>query len=198
MKYKTKIKQIILALVGNFILGAGVAMESQALLGTDPSVSFSQAAAPYLGITIGQMITITNVVLLIITFFLKKSNIGLGTVIVVLLNQYPVDIVTSLITYQNNLVINILWVIAGCVFIAIGCNVIICSDLGMGIYDAFLYGITYRTNKSYTFIRYIVDGIFLVLTFLLKGYIGIGTIIPYLIVGNLITITQPYIKKLLK
>ena len=87
MKYKTKIKQIILALVGNFILGAGVAMESQALLGTDPSVSFSQAAAPYLGITIGQMITITNVVLLIITFFLKKSNIGLGTVIVVLLNQ---------------------------------------------------------------------------------------------------------------
>lgn len=198
MKYATKIKQIILALIGNFILGAGVAMESQALLGTDPAVSFSQAAAPHLGITIGQMITVTNVVLLLITFFIKKSNIGLGTLIVVLLNQYPVDLVTSMITYRDNLFINILWVVIGCVFIAIGCNVIISSNLGMGIYDAFLYGITSKTTKSYTFVRYIVDGIFLLLTFILKGYIGIGTIIPYLIVGNLITLTQPYITKLTK
>lgn len=198
MKLEMNLKKIIIALIGNCILGAGVAMGSQALLGTDPCVSFSQAASAQLGISIGQMITITNCVLLIITFIIAKKNIGLTTLIVVLLNQYPIDFVTNLIPYSSSLVIRIIWIILGCVFVAIGCNILIDSDLGMGIYDAFIYGICFKTNKSYVFVRYIVDGTFLVLTFLLKGYIGIGTIIPYILIGNLITITKPYIDKIIK
>lgn len=56
----------------------------------------------------------------------------------------------------------------------------------------------FKVNKSYVFVRYIVDGTFLLLTFELKGYIGIGTIIPYILIGNLITITKPYIDKIIK
>lgn len=197
MKLEMNLRKIFIALLGNCVLGAGVAMGSQALLGTDPSVSFSQAAAAQLGISIGQMITITNCVLLIITFIIAKRNIGIATLIVVLLNQYPIDFVTNLIPYSSSIVIRIAWIVLGCVFVAIGCNILICSDLGMGIYDAFIYGIVYKVNKSYVFVRYIVDGVFLVLTYLLKGYIGIGTIIPYLLVGNLIVLTKPYIDKVL-
>ena len=149
------------------------------------------------GIDFGTMITITNITLLIVVFFINKKNIGLSTLFVVLLNQYPVDFFSSIITLFCKFH-DVMYCVIGAIFVAIGCNIMICSKLGMGIYDALLFGIAEKTNKSYVFIRYIVDGIFLVLTFLLKGYIGIGTIIPYLIVGNLITITQPYIKKLLK
>ena len=191
-----KIKQVLYALIGNCILGAGVAMGSQALLGTDPSVSFSQAASIKLGISIGSMITITNVVLLIITFFIAKKNIGLATLVVVLLNQYPIDFVTNLIPYNDSLIINVLWVIAGCVVVAIGCNIIVVSNLGMGIYDALIYGICSKVKKSYSFVRYFVDGFFLILTFLLDGYIGLGTIIPYLITGKLVEITMPIVKKI--
>ena len=198
MKLEMKIKQIVIALIGNCVLGAGVAMGSQALLGTDPSVSFSQAASVNLGISIGQMITITNCCLLIITFIIAKKNIGLATLIVVLLNQYPVDIVTKLIPYNSSLIINIIWIVLGCVFVAIGCNILIDSNLGMGIYDAFLFGISNKVNKSYVFVRYIIDGTFLLLTFLLNGYIGIGTIIPYIITGNLIQYTKPYVDKIFK
>lgn len=198
MKLGMKIKSILIALIGNCILGAGVAMETQALLGTDPSISFSQAASIQFGISIGQMITITNIVLLIITLIIKKENVGIATFIVVFLNQYPVDFVTNLITYNPSLIINILWVIAGCVFVAIGCNIIIDSNLGMGIYDAFIYGICSKVNKKYSTVRYFVDGTFLLLTILLKGYIGLGTIIPYIILGKLIEFTKPYIDKVFK
>ena len=198
MKYEKKIKQLLYAIIGNCVMGAGVAMGTQALIGMDPSVSFSQAASIKLGISFGTMVTITNIVLLVITFFIAKKNIGIATLMVVLLNQYPIDFVTSLITHSNSLIINILWVIAGCVFVAIGCNIIVASDLGMGIYDALIYGICSKVNKGYSFVRYFVDGTFLVLTFLLDGYIGIGTIIPYIITGRLVELTMPIIKKIFR
>lgn len=195
MKLETKIKQILVTLLGNCIMGAGVAMGSQALLGTDPSVSFSQAACVYFNISFGQMITITNITLLVLVFFIKRKNIGLSTLFVVLLNQYPVDFFTSLISHSDSLIINILWVLAGIVCVAIGCNIMIASKLGMGIYDAFVFGIADKVGKSFVFIRYIVDGVFLALTFVFKGYVGVGTILPYLLTGNLMKLTMPYIEK---
>lgn len=176
-------------------MGAGVAMSSQALLGSDPSVSFSQAACVYFGISFGQMITITNITLLIIVFFIKKENIGLSTLFVVLLNQYPVDFFTSIIPHSQSFVVNVLWILAGIICVAIGCNIMISSKLGMGIYDAFIFGIAEKVNKSFVFVRYFVDGAFLLLTILLHGYVGIGTILPYILTGNLMKLTMPYIEK---
>ena len=195
MKSEMKIKQLAIALIGNCILGAGVALESLPLLGTDPCVSFSQAASVHLGITIGQMITITNIVLLVISFILDRKNIGIATFIVVLLNRYPVDFVTNLIPRSSSLVVNIIYIVLGCVLIAIGCNTVINSKLGKGIYDAFIFSVASKANKSYVVTRYFIDGVFLILTFILKGYIGIGTIIPYLITGNLIEYTRPLVDK---
>ena len=202
MKLETTIKKVIIALIGNCILGAGVAMISQPCLGADPSVSFSQAYAPYLGLSIGQAITITNIVLLVITFMVKKSNIGIATFIVVFLNQYPVDFVISIIPKTGNMVINIVWILLGISFVAIGCNVIIASRLGMGILDAFVFGIADRVNKTFVFVRYTTDSIFFLCTILLKGYFGIGTILAYLLTGPTIKYTKPLvegtIKKLVK
>lgn len=195
MKLEMRIKQIVIALIGNIVLGTGVALGSLPLLGADPSVSFSQAACVHLGVTIGQMITITNSVLLIASLILNRKNIGIATFIVVFLNQYPVDFVTNLVPRSEFLVFNILYIFVGCALIAIGCNIVIDSNLGKGIYDAFIFGIAEKINKSYVFSRYIVDGLFLLLTVLLKGYIGIGTIIPYLITGNLIKYTKPLVDK---
>ena len=198
MKLETKIKQILVALLGNTILGFGVGMTTIARLGADPVVSFSQAACIKFGITMGQMTTITNVVLLIIVFIVKKKNIGLATLFVVLLNQYPVDFIIKLIPYVDSLWINILWVLAGILCVSIGCTIIMASDLGLGIYDAFVYGIADRFNKSFLFVRYTVDSIFFVLTIILGGYIGIGTILCYVLLGKTINTIRPTMIKIFK
>ena len=198
MKLETKIKQILVALLGNTILGFGVGMTTLAKLGADPSVSFSQAASMKIGISMGQMVTITNVVLLIIVFIVKKKNIGLATLFVVLLNQYPVDFIIKLIPYVDSLWINILWVLAGILCVSIGCTIIMASDLGLGIYDAFVYGIADRFNKSFLFVRYTVDSIFFVLTIILGGYIGIGTILCYVLLGKTINTIRPTMIKIFK
>ena len=198
MKSETKIKQLLIALLGNCILGFGIGMISQARLGTDPVVSFSQAASMRLGFTLGQMITITNCVLLSVVFFVKRNNIGIATLIVVLLNQYPVDFIISIISYNDSLIINVLWILLGILFIAIGCSTVMASKLGMGIYDAFVFGITDRFNFNFLVVRYSCDSFFLLLTILLKGYVGIGTILSYLLLGTVIKFVKPRVNKIFK
>ena len=198
MKLETKIKQVLVALLGNTFLGFGVGMTTLAKLGADPVVSFSQAACIKLGITMGQMTTITNVVLLIIVFIVKKKNIGLATLFVVLLNQYPIDFIVNLIPYVDSLWINILWVLAGIVCVSVGCTIIMASDLGLGIYDAFVFGIADRFHKSFLFVRYTVDSIFFVSTIVLGGYIGIGTILCYALLGKTINTIRPTMIKIFK
>ena len=198
MKLETKIKQVLVALLGNTILGFGVGMTTLAKLGADPVVSFSQAACIKLGITMGQMTTITNIVLLIVVFIVKKKNIGLATLFVVLLNQYPIDFIVGLIAYVDSLWINIGWVLLGILCTSVGCTIIMASDLGLGIYDAFVYGIADKFNKSFLVVRYTVDSIFFVLTIILGGYIGIGTILCYALLGKVINTIRPIMIKIFK
>lgn len=198
MKLETKIKQILTALLGDAILGFGVGLTTLAKLGADPSVSFSQAASVKLGISMGQMVTITNICLLIIVFIFKKSNIGLATLFVVLLNQYPVDFIINLIPYVDSIWINIGWVLLGILLIATGCTIIMASNLGLGIYDAFVYGIADRFHKSFLVVRYTADSIFFILTIILGGYIGIGTILCYVLLGKVINTIRPIMLKIFK
>lgn len=191
-------KQILISLIGNCILGCGLSFGANALLGLDPCVSFSQSISNMTDIKIGTVITCVNIVLIIIVLFIQPKNIGLTTLFVVFINGYFVDFFNLFIHHSQYLVINILYCIISSLIIAIGCNIMINAKIGMGIYDAFIFSLANRVNKSYVFIRYIVDAIFLFGTFIFKGYIGIGTIIAYLLTGNLIKYTKPYIDKLFK
>ena len=192
------LKQILISLLGNCLLGLGFALGANAELGLDPCVSFSQSISMMYNVKLGTVITCVNIVLIITVLFLEKKNIGLTTLFVVFLNKYPVDLFSSLINHSNSLIINIMFVTIGTLFIALGCNVMIKANIGMGIYDAFIFSIAHKTNKEYVNIRYVVDATFLLLTFIFKGFIGIGTIIAYVLTGNLIKYTRPIIDNLLK
>ena len=197
MKSKTKCKQILVSLLGNIVLGAGVAFSAQARLGTDPSVSGSQAISNYYGISLGLMVTITNIILAICVFFIYRKNLGITTLMVVFLNQYPIDFFSKVIPYSDVFMIRIIYILIGSILVAIACNIMINSNLGMGVYDAFVFSFVYRFNIKFIIVRYIVDALFLAITLLFKGYIGIGTILAYLLTGNLMNITKPYIDKLI-
>lgn len=191
------IKKIIISLIGNCILGCGLAFGAQARLGMDPCVSFSQSVSNISGYQLGTIITIVNIILIIIVLILKPKNIGLTTLCVVFLNGYFTDFFANIISLSSSLTINIIYCLICNLLVAIGCNIMIDANIGMGIYDAFVFSIADKTNKEYVYVRYIIDAIFLLGTYLLHGYIGIGTLIAYILTGNLIKYTKPYIDKIM-
>lgn len=198
MRSEMKIKALLVSLAGNILIGAGVALNTGAQLGTDPSVSFSQAASNMYGISLGTMVTITNVFLAIVVFFINKKNIGVSTLMVIFLNQYPINFFSSFIKQSEYLYINIMYIISGCILVAIGCDLIINAKLGMGIYDAFIFSLSDKFNIDFVKIRYVVDAVFFILTYLFKGFIGIGTILCYILTGNLMKVFMGPIEKIIK
>ena len=64
LEMKSKMKRLFVTLLGIFFLGAGVAVDTAAALGTDCMAGFNEAFAKTLGyVTFGQMTTIVEILM---------------------------------------------------------------------------------------------------------------------------------------
>ena len=98
---------------------------------------FNEAFAKTLGyVTFGQMTTIVEILMVIYAYLSSKKTVGIGTVLSMLLVQFPIDLVYNLVPQTQNLVVRILYVLIGILFISLGAEMIIHADLGMGAYEA--------------------------------------------------------------
>lgn len=85
-------------------------------------------------------------------------------------------------------------ILAGTVLIALGAELIMYGKLGMGPYEAFISTIGKLTKMKFSFAKYLCDGSFLVMTALLKGYVGIGTIIIFVLCPKLMEVIENILK----
>ena len=183
MKYEKLIKQLAVAIIGNTLLGLGIALTSRASFGVDVTVAFSYAMFPKLGVTFGQMTAITNAVLVAIVLFIYPKNLGISTLLVAFGNQYPLDFFDRVLPYSDVLMIIILFLALGIIMTALGAAIIIRSSLGMGIYEAFVFAFSKKFNKKFVLCKYACDSVFLILVILLKGPLGVGSIACYCFTG---------------
>jgi|GEM_PF-3224286 len=179
---KSKMKRFVVTLLGIFFLGAGVAIDTAAALGTDCMAGFNEAFARTLGyVTFGQMTTIIEILMVIYAYLRSKKTVGIGTVLSMLLVQFPIDLVYNLVPQTQNLVVRILYVLIGILLISLGAEMIIHADLGMGAYEAFMYSFVYARGWKFIYVKYVCDAIFLLGTVIFRGQIGLGTVITYLL-----------------
>lgn len=179
---KSKMKRFVVTLLGIFFLGAGVAIDTAAALGTDCMAGFNEAFARTLGyVTFGQMTTIIEILMVIYAYLRSKKTVGIGTVLSMLLVQFPIDLVYNLVPQTQNLVVRILYVLIGILLISLGAEMIIHADLGMGAYEAFMYSFVYTRGWKFIYVKYVCDAIFLLGTVIFRGQIGLGTVITYLL-----------------
>ena len=179
---KSKMKRFVVTLLGIFFLGAGVAIDTAAALGTDCMAGFNEAFARTLGyVTFGQMTTIIEILMVIYAYLRSKKTVGIGTVLSMLLVQFPIDLVYNLVPQTQNLVVRILYVLIGILFISLGAEMIIHADLGMGAYEAFMYSFVETRGWKFIYVKYVCDALFLLGTVIFRGQIGLGTVITYLL-----------------
>lgn len=183
MKYEKLIKQLLVAIIGNIFLGLGIALTSKASLGVDVTIAFSSAMSSRIGVTLGQMTAITNAVLVAIVLLVYPRNIGIGTVLVAFGNQYPLDFFNAVIPATDIFFVRVILLILGIIIIGLGASVIIASNLGMGIYEAFVFAFSKRFSKNYVLCKYACDSVFLIMVLLLRGPLGVGTIASYALTG---------------
>lgn len=187
------VKKVLICLLGCIMLGGGMGMLIRVGIGSDSLSCFYEGLSNKLNITAGTISLITNLIFVIVVFFLDKKKIGISTFIFMILGKFPIDFAYEHFFTPNSLILAIILDIVICVIIGIGCAVIIKADLGITAYDSLTLSTTEVLKKNYVVIRYVYDGIFLVLGVLLGGTIGIGTIIAFILIGPVFN----YAKKIL-
>jgi uncharacterized membrane protein YczE len=146
-------------------------------------------------IPFGYITQIVGAIILLLSILLLKTEVGVGTILNVLLVGPWIVFLDSLydVTPQNK-VVGMLIFMCGFVFMTLGRSLYISSKLGQGPRDGFFVGLSKKTNWPVKYVKLVIEFIvFVIGTILLlkfpayiKNYIGIGTIITVLFSGYMV------------
>ena len=193
---KYSLKDILLQMLAIIIMGFGCGMLIKTGYGADTSNALFTGISNVTGLTPGTINALGSLVFTIIVFFLSRKRIGLGTLLVPLLVGFPVDIAISIWFKAPNLISGIIIDIISLYIISIGAAIIIEFELGASPYDGMALAIADIFNLRFFIAKYILDGFCVIVGYLLKGEVGIGTLLCFLVMGIFISFNRKVLRKL--
>lgn len=176
-------------IAGLAMFGIGISLILEAHLGAAPWDVFHQGVAEKTGISVGNVIIITGLLLLVLWIPLRQRP-GVGTLLNALEIGFSVDLVMPLIPDTRLLVVRVVYLAAGLLVIAIGSGLYIGSGLGPGPRDGLMMGLKQR-GISVRVARTSIELLVLVFGVLLGGKVGIGTVAFTFGIGPLVQIFLP-------
>ncbi|OON99710.1 MAG: hypothetical protein ATN35_11245 [Epulopiscium sp. Nele67-Bin004] len=196
------VKRIIIMLLGNLIIGLGIALMSILNMGVEPYTTLTLGISTFLNMSLGTFQMGLNAVIMVIAYRICKDKLGIGTIINLVAIGYIIEyanpILSSLIIGDGELsfAMKLIWVMIGLVVFAFGASLTFVAGLGIGPYDSVGFVICHYTKMDYKVTRVISDIACVAIGFGFGSVVGIGTILPALLVGPLIGIFRTKIESL--
>ncbi len=195
MKESFSLKKILLMVAGIAIMSFGCGMLVKTGYGADTSNALLTGIANRTGFSVGNVNAVATVVFIVISYFLSKDRIGPGTVLVPLIISFPIDFAIRVCVKAPNLLTGILLDLVALYIVSFGAAITIAFDLGASPYDCLSLGIADYFHLNYIVAKYLLDAFCVVTGFLLKGEVGIGTLLCLLVMGPFISFNQKILSK---
>lgn len=180
---------IMLTTVATFLIGVGVAFNAQAGLGNDPIAVFLDGFSKFLGIDLGTASNITNLILFIIVFILKRKYINIGTVVYSVGLGHCISVGVALywrIGMDSTPFGPPLVAIIGCGALIVGIAVFVAANAGFDPWTGIVMILRDVTGKSYGAIKVVLDLAALVGGYVLGGVVGVVTIVVAVLGGPVV------------
>lgn len=181
----------LISFLGIAILSLGTTFLRGGNVGLDPFTAVNTGISNQLHIGLGVYQLAVNAVIFIFVLFLDRKQIGIGTVLNMVLVGFEIQWFTTLyhqfFGYHTNFLIIVADTIIGLLLFTMGASMYMAPDIGTAPYDAIAPIITKRTKLSYRVARVAQDIIFLIAAVLARGPVGFATIIVAFFTGPLIT-----------
>lgn len=177
--------RIAKVLLGLFLYALGIYLTVQANIGLAPWDAFSQGLSNITGIPFGTMIALSGVVILVLVVFLKE-RIGIGTILNTFLIGVFVNFLNGLavIPQCHNFLLGIAMLFVGQIIICLGSYFYISPGLGCGPRDSLMVALGKRLPRiPIGTVRTGIEGIVLLIGWLLGAQVGLGTVIAVFGIG---------------
>lgn len=187
------------------ILGIVSVLFNNANFGSDAIFCLNQGLATKLKLPIGVVNIIMNGAFFIVMLIINRKDIGVGTVLMLLLLGTSIDIMMGLNFIPNLANVELakpLYIFLQCLYILLGLalggfaiSLYIYANRGISPFEGVLIKISAVTKIPYWATKIINDVIFYIIGFLLGGVIGIGSIIAACLYGPSISLFGKLWKK---
>lgn len=203
MKQDKKIS-IVLAIVGIFFIGTGVAFNAAAALGNDPiGIMYDgiRNVAKLSPEQLGMASNIVNISLVVLVLLLNRHYINIGTLIYIVPYGTIVDMgrkIYYVMFKVQTLPTQIIGAGLGCLFLYLGVAMFIAADIGLDPFTGIVMVLRDKCKKEYKVVKICFDIVCILIGFTLGGKIGIITILTAATAGPVIQLFADCIKKQLK
>lgn len=191
-------KNILWIELGLAISSAGTALFYAADLGSGAMATFSDGLHLLLDISYGNANTLSNMVLLVVLFFLQKSYINVGTILCVFtigpwVNLFtPVFQATGLA--QANMCLRLLAAAGGTVCMGVGLGLYVSVGCGLGAMEGIVMYCRERFHISVGVSKIIQDVTLALPGILLGARWGVGTVIAMFCTGPVLQFSTAFFK----
>lgn len=194
--------RVTIALVATIFIGISIGIMRVIAFGVDPFTSSIIGISNSSKIDFRYIYPIVNAVILILIFFLNRPMIGMGTLINLLVIGPVADYSQMFISnlYTNpSLAKSIGLLIFANLLMAFNVSLYANVDIGVSAYDSLFITIHKKNPKlSLGLSRIITDGVSILMGYLAKAPLGLGTVINLLLMGPLVEFfTKTSTKKIL-
>jgi len=192
--WKTFPHDFLIAQLGFAIYGLAIALIIQAGLGTGPWAVLAVALADITGTSPGTMIIATGVLVLLGAISLKEK-IGWATLGNILFIGPWTDLFLVLLpALDGNLWLQIPAMLIAVILSAIATAVYISVNGGAGPRDSLMLAVSRTTGQSVQLSRGVIEVLVVILGWILKGPVGVGTLAFALLIGPLVQIFFRFFK----
>ena len=185
-------RRVTMCIIGNIILGLGVALTKLAAFGNDPFNGMCMAVSARIGIPYAVYTPIFNLVLFGFEWLFGRKYIHIGTFVNWFLLCYAVSFflwIGDLLgcTTVNGMALRLIVLAAGLIIISFGLAMYQRADLGVAPYDAIPLMVCDRWQRvPFFWARIALDGLSTVVVWLAGGIVGIGTLLTALALGPVV------------
>jgi uncharacterized membrane protein YczE len=177
-------------LIGLFLYGFSLAMMVRATLGVAPWDVLAQGLSLLTGIPFGYITNIIGMTVLLLWIPLRQKP-GIGTVLNVLLVGPSAEVGLAVLGEPDPLWARMLLLTGGLVLLAVASGLYIGARLGPGPRDGLMTGLHKRFGMPIWLVRTAIEGMVLLLGWLLGGSVGLGTVAFALLIGPMVSIALP-------
>lgn len=175
------VKRILGMLLGCVVISLGIAFFKQSGLGNDSITALNLRMSELLGISLGRMNLMANTLFFVAEIIWGRKYIGLGTffnwVAVGYIVTFFYQHIEAIFGVTTSFPAQLLFVMIGVLVTSLGCSMYQTANLGIAPYDYLSIGITDHSSFPYFGCRIFTDALTALLTFLLGGLIGLGTLV---------------------
>ena len=186
------LKRLALVFFSNILTAFGISCFYACGLGSDPISVFVDGQHRLTGLTLGQINTIDNVILLILMLLLARRYFNVGTLVTVFLTGPLIDLFFGFLSHtfpenDTTLPIKIAMISIGILLFCFGLSLFITADFGIGTFDFPSLALSDKTGIEMRWFRMALDALFLVTGYLMGGKAGFGTVAGVLTTGPLLS-----------